>query len=189
VVGASTGGVVALQQLVGGLHPSCPPLLITQHMPPDYTARLARRLNDLGTLKVAEATDGAALRADHAYIAPGGRHLAIARQGAGYVCRVYDGSPVSGHKPSVDVLFQSAAREVGSAAIGVILTGMGRDRADGLLQIRHAGGQTFGQDEQSSVVYGMPGAAMKIGAVGIERPIEELAPEVARACRLQRRSA
>ena len=181
-IGASTGGVVALQQIIQGMSLPCPGILITQHMPPGYTSRLAHRLNNLGSLQVVEASDGLAVLPDHAYIAPGGVHLELGKRSGNYVCRLHDGPSVSGHKPSVDVLFQSVAIHAGNVALGVILTGMGRDGADGLLQVRNAGGRTFGQDEQSCVVYGMPKAAKMIGAVCIERPVSKLASEIMKAC-------
>ena len=181
-IGASTGGVVALQQIIQGLSAPCPGILITQHMPPGYTSRLAHRLNNLGTLQVAEASDGLAVLPGHAYIAPGGVHLELGKRSGNYVCRLNDGPSVSGHKPSVDILFESVAVHAGDAALGVILTGMGRDGADGLLKVRNAGGRTFGQDEQSCVVYGMPKAARMIGAVCVERPVDRLASEIMKAC-------
>ena len=188
-IGASTGGVVALQQILQGMTSPCPGILITQHMPPGYTNRLAHRLNNLGTLQVVEAREGLAVLPDHVYIAPGGVHLELGKRSGTYVCRLHDGPPVSGHKPSVDILFQSVAAHAGNAALGVILTGMGRDGADGLLKVRNAGGRTFGQDEQSCVVYGMPKAAKMIGAVCVERPVDKLASEIMKACAAPSRPA
>ncbi len=182
-IGASTGGVEALRDIICTLPPDSPAILIVQHMPERFTASFAARLNSLSALTVAEASDGARLLQGHVYLAPGGRHLRLARSGAAYHCAIDDGPPVSGHRPSVDVLFHSVAQVAGSAAIGVILTGMGRDGADGLAAMRAAGAVTFGQDEASSVVYGMPRAAMLAGGVQHELPLSRIAEEMIRAAR------
>ena len=164
-VGASTGGVEALKTLLMGLPENCPPTLITQHMPPRFTTGFAERLNRECPMKVSEAADGEVIEAGHAYIAPGSHHLEIVRAGNGHICRLSDGPPVSGHRPSVDVLFRSAARVCAKSAVAAILTGMGKDGAEGLLELRRAGGVTLGQDEESSLIYGMPRAAFERGAV------------------------
>lgn len=177
-VGASTGGVEALQQLLTPLPAASPPILVTQHMPPGFTTSFARRLDDRCSMTVLEATDGQRIASGHVYIASGGRHLKLARAGDHFVCRVADGPLVSGHRPSVDVLFASVAVAAGRNAIGVILTGMGQDGAAGLLQMRQAGGRTLGQDEASCLIYGMPKVAKQMGAVEAERPLSRLPGEI-----------
>jgi two-component system, chemotaxis family, protein-glutamate methylesterase/glutaminase len=173
-VGASTGGVEALQRMLTRLPATSPALLITQHMPPGFTTAFANRLDGQCAITVLEATDGRRVLPGHAYIAPGARHLELRRSGAHYECRVHEGPAVSGHRPSVDVLFRSVAATVGAHALGIILTGMGRDGADGLLEMRKAGARTLGQNEASCVIYGMPKAAMQAGAVQTEMPLERL---------------
>ena len=164
-IGSSTGGVEALLSILTLFPDTCPPTVITQHMPATFTASFAARLDRASGAKVQEATDGALLEAGKVYVAPGGAtHLEVVRS-AGLRCRLTQGDPVSGHRPSVDVLFNSVAHAVGDKAVGVILTGMGRDGAQGLLAMRGAGAKTLGQDEQSCVVYGMPRSAFEIGAV------------------------
>ncbi|MBI1686901.1 protein-glutamate methylesterase/protein-glutamine glutaminase [Caulobacter hibisci] len=164
-IGSSTGGVEALLAILTQFPETCPPTVITQHMPATFTASFAARLDRASGAKVQEATDGALLEPGKVYVAPGGAtHLEVVRS-AGLRCRLTAGDPVSGHRPSVDVLFRSVAQAVGEKAVGAILTGMGRDGAQGLLQMRQAGARTVGQDEASCVVYGMPRAAFEIGAV------------------------
>jgi len=164
-IGSSTGGVEALLAILTMFPDTCPPTVITQHMPATFTASFAARLDRASGAKVQEATDGAMLEPGKVYVAPGGAtHLEVVRS-AGLRCRLVQGDPVSGHRPSVDVLFNSVANAVGDKAVGVILTGMGRDGAQGLLAMRNARAKTLGQDEQSCVVYGMPRAAFEIGAV------------------------
>jgi len=164
-IGSSTGGVEALLQILTLFPETCPPTVITQHMPATFTASFAARLDRASGARVQEATDGALLEPGKVYVAPGGAtHLEVVRS-AGLRCRLVAGDPVSGHRPSVDVLFNSVANAVGDKAVGVILTGMGRDGAQGLLTLRKAGAKTLGQDEQSCVVYGMPRSAFEIGAV------------------------
>jgi two-component system, chemotaxis family, protein-glutamate methylesterase/glutaminase len=181
-VGASTGGVEALKTLLLGLPADCPPVLITQHMPPRFTAGFAQRLDRECPMKVSEATDEAAIEPGHAYIAPGSHHLEIARQGSRNVCRLSEGATVSGHRPSVDVLFRSAARVVGKSAVGAILTGMGKDGAEGLLELRRAGAITLGQDEGTSLIYGMPRVAFERGAVMRQHSLEHMADAILDAC-------
>lgn len=176
-IGASTGGVVAVQSLLTALPSDCPAVLITQHMPPAFTKSFAARLNQNSALTVTEATDGQLIQSGHAYVAPGDSHLEVYTNQHGMVCRLRDAPPVSGHRPSVDVLFQSVAKQVGQYALGAILTGMGRDGADGLLSMRQAGSMTLGQSESSCVVYGMPKAAKEIGAVTTELSLERIAHE------------
>jgi two-component system chemotaxis response regulator CheB len=181
-IGASTGGVVAIQSILSALPPSCPGIVIAQHMPPAFTKSFAARLNQNCALTVIEARDGDQIKPGHAYVAPGGYHLEVYRKKQGLTCRLQDGPLVSGHRPSVDVLFQSVAAQVGASALGVILTGMGRDGADGLLVMRKAGAATFGQAPDSCVVYGMPRAANEIGAVTVELSLDEIAREISSAC-------
>jgi two-component system chemotaxis response regulator CheB len=164
-IGSSTGGVEALLSILTLFPETCPPTVITQHMPATFTASFAARLDRASGAKVQEATDGALLEPGKVYVAPGGAtHLEVVRS-AGLRCRLVQGDPVSGHRPSVDVLFNSVAAAVGDKAVGAILTGMGRDGAQGLLAMRKAGAKTLGQDEASCVVYGMPRSAFEIGAV------------------------
>jgi len=177
-IGASTGGVEALQQLLVQLPAESPAVLITQHMPPGFTSSFAKRLDTRCAVSVIEATDGRRVLPGHAYIAPGALHLELVRTGAHFACRLHDGPPVSGHRPSVDVLFHSIAGTAGRNAIGMILTGMGRDGADGLLAMRKAGARTFGQSEASCLIYGMPKAAMQVGAVETELPLDQLARKI-----------
>jgi two-component system chemotaxis response regulator CheB len=181
-IGASTGGVEALHRVLQALPADSPAVIITQHMPPAFTASFAARLDRECAIVVAEARDGVRVLPGHAYIAPGGRHLELGRSGANYVCKLHDGPPVSGHRPSVDVLFRSVARSAGRNALGVIMTGMGRDGADGLLEMRNAGARTMGQDEASCVVYGMPKVARDVGAVEVEVPLQKIAPEIVARC-------
>jgi two-component system chemotaxis response regulator CheB len=177
-VGASTGGVEALHTLLTQLPANAPAVVVTQHMPPGFTTSFARRLDQQCAMTVSEAMDGQRIMPGHVYIAPGARHLEVVRTGAHHACRIHDGPPVSGHRPSVDVLFGSVAAAVGAQAVGMILTGMGRDGAVGLLQMRRAGARTLGQSEASCVVYGMPKAAMQAGAVEVELPLDQLAREI-----------
>ena len=181
-VGASTGGVEALKMLLLGLPADCPPVLITQHMPPRFTTGFAQRLDRECPMKVSEATDDEPIEPGHVYIAPGSHHLEIARHGSRNVCRLFEGATVSGHRPSVDVLFRSAARTTGKNAVGAILTGMGKDGAEGLLELRRAGAITLGQDEGSSLIYGMPRVAFERGAVMRQYPLEHMAEAILDAC-------
>ena len=177
-VGASTGGVEALQELLTALPANAPPILVTQHMPAGFTASFARRLDERCSMSIVEASDGRRVMPGHVYIANGSQHLELARSGAHFHCHLHDGPPVSGHRPSVDVLFASVAAAAGEAAIGVILTGMGQDGAAGLLKMRKAGARTFGQDEASCLIYGMPKAAKLMGAVETERPLVRLPRDI-----------
>jgi two-component system, chemotaxis family, protein-glutamate methylesterase/glutaminase len=163
-IGASTGGTEALREILEALPPDAPGVVIVQHMPEVFTAAFARRLNETCRIEVKEAVDGDRVLDGRALIAPGNKHLVVRRDGAHYRVAVTDGPLVSRHRPSVDVLFQSVATAAGINAIGVILTGMGNDGAAGLLDMRQAGAVTIAQDEASSVVFGMPGAAIAKGA-------------------------
>lgn len=173
-IGASTGGVEALSFLLGELPAGLPPIIVVQHMPPRFTGSFAGRLNAASALEVLEGEDGMELRPGRAIIAPGGYQLEIAKRGARMTCRVFEGELVSGHAPSVDVMFHSVAEALKNAAIGVILTGMGHDGAQGLLAMRKAGAKTFGQDQRSSLVYGMPRAAAERGAVDVQLPLARM---------------
>ncbi|WEX88136.1 protein-glutamate O-methylesterase CheB [Sinorhizobium garamanticum] len=177
-MGASTGGVEALITVLQKFPANCPPTVITQHMPHTFTRSFAERLNRLCAPSVQEATDGARLEIGKIYLAPGGeRHLQVANAAAP-CCRLVDRAPVNGHRPSVDVLFDSVAELAGRNAIGVILTGMGRDGASGLLKMRHAGALTFGQNEKTCVVYGMPRVAYELGAVETQLPLGSIGEEI-----------
>lgn len=179
-IGASTGGVEALQQVLMRLPATAPAVLITQHMPAGFTASFARRLDTQCAVTVQEATDGRRVLPGHVYIAPGALHLELVRTGSHHECRVRNGELVSGHRPSVDVLFHSVATAAGRSAVGIILTGMGRDGAAGLLEMHRTGARTLGQTEASCVVYGMPKAAMQAGAVEAEFPLDRIAEEIVR---------
>ncbi|ABE59371.1 MULTISPECIES: protein-glutamate methylesterase/protein-glutamine glutaminase [Chromohalobacter] len=164
IIGASTGGTEAIRHVLEPLPANSPAVLITQHMPGGFTKSFAERLDKLCRISVKEAVDGERVLPGHAYIAPGDWHMKLARSGANYVIRLDDAPPVNRHRPSVDVLFHSAAQSAGRNAIGVILTGMGRDGAAGLLEMRQAGSYTLAQDEESCVVFGMPREAIVAGA-------------------------
>ena len=182
LIGASTGGVEALKELLLRLPVDCPPVLVTQHMPARFTPAFAQRLDNECPMMVSEATHNQRIEAGHVYIAPGAFHLELARVGSHFECSLNDGPTVSGHRPSADVLFRSAARVAGSMAIGVILTGMGKDGADGLLELRQIGAMTLGQDEASSLIYGMPRVAFERGAIMRQRPLSEMADAIIDAC-------
>jgi len=177
-VGASTGGTEAIKDFLLGFPADCPPTLIVQHMPENFTASFAKRLDSLCAPRVIEAQGGERLEPGTVYIAPGHSHLQIRRQGGGYVTDLLATPPVNRHRPSVDVLFDSAAELVGKQAVGVILTGMGKDGAQGLLRMRQAGARTFGQDEASCVVYGMPREAALVGAVEEVSSLENMSRRV-----------
>jgi two-component system chemotaxis response regulator CheB len=181
-IGASTGGVEALREVLCGLPADSPAVVVTQHMQAGFTTRFAERLNTLAQVTVQEAADGQRILPGHVYIAPGNWHLEVVRTGANYTCRLNDGPAVSGHRPSVDVLFRSVATSARGNAIGVILTGMGKDGAEGLKQMRAAGAATIGQNEATCIVYGMPKAAATLGATQVELPIEKVAAAVLDRC-------
>jgi two-component system chemotaxis response regulator CheB len=163
-IGASTGGTEAIKEVLMRLPPDCPGVVIAQHIPKAFSTPFARRLNDCCPVSVCEAQDGQQVLAGHAYIAPGDRHLMLVRDGTRYVCRLDDGVPVNRHKPSVDVLFRSVAQNAGRNAIGALLTGMGKDGSRGLKEMLDSGSRTIAQDEATSVVWGMPGEAVTLGA-------------------------
>ncbi len=178
IVGASTGGTEAIRELLVPLPPDAPAVLIAQHMPPGFTKSFAQRLNTLCRIAVKEAEHGERVLPGHAYIAPGHAHLLLARSGANYLAHLSDEPPVNRHRPSVDVLFRSAATHAGKNAIGVILTGMGRDGAAGLLEMKRAGARTFAQDEASCVVFGMPREAIALGGADEVVPLSEMSRRV-----------
>ena len=177
-IGASTGGTEATRELLAGLPHDAPAVLITQHMPPGFTRNYAARLDGLCRIAVKEAIDGERVLPGHAYIAPGGRHLAVERAGADVVARVRDGDPVNRHRPSVEVLFLSAARTVGRHALGVMLTGMGADGATAMKAMRDAGSWNVAQDAASCVVFGMPREAIAAGAVHEVLPLAQIGPRL-----------
>ena len=186
-IGASTGGVEALLTILSTFTADCPATVVTQHMPASFTGSFAARLDKASGASVSEAVDGAILKPGHVYIAPGGlTHLEVS--GAMPRCRLSQGDTVSGHRPSVDMLFGSVAR-LRRPMTGVILTGMGRDGAKGLLEMRNAGGHTLGQDEASSVVYGMPRVAHEIGAVERQLPLSRLSSAILDLCAASPRAA
>jgi two-component system chemotaxis response regulator CheB len=174
-VGASTGGTEALRVFLAALPTGCPPVVIVQHMPEGFTRAFAERLNRECGIDVEEARDGDRLQTGKALIAPGNRHMLVHRNGEELAVQIIDGPLVSRHRPSVDVLFRSMAISVGSKAVGIIMTGMGDDGADGLLEMKQAGATTIAQDEASCVVFGMPKEAISRGAVSVVAPLEHLA--------------
>jgi len=177
-VGASTGGTEAIKEFLLGVPADCPPILIVQHMPESFTASFARRLDSLCPPRVIEAQGNEKIEPGTVYIAPGHSHLLIRRGNSGFLTELAATPPVNRHRPSVDVLFDSAASLVGRKAVAVILTGMGKDGAQGLLRLRQAGARTFGQDEASCVVYGMPREAFLVGAVEEQCSLDEMARRV-----------
>jgi two-component system chemotaxis response regulator CheB len=186
-IGSSTGGVEALRDIFMTLPANCPPIVMTQHMPQHFTPSFAARLDSLSQVVVAEATHGARLLPGHAYLAPGSRHLKIAKSAGELVCQLDDAPPVSSHRPSVDVLFDSVAKTVGAGAVGVILTGMGKDGAQGMLHMHEQGAYTVGQNQTSCVVYGMPKAAAALGAIDKELPLSDIAAHVLSYCERERK--
>ncbi|HEX7156098.1 MAG TPA: chemotaxis response regulator protein-glutamate methylesterase [Burkholderiaceae bacterium] len=174
-IGASTGGTEAIREVLMRLPPDSPAVLITQHMPPGFTRSFAARLDSLCKISVCEASDGERVLPGHAYIAPGDRHMRLARSGANYVVAIDDGDPVNRHRPSVEVLFKSVAAVAGANALGVMLTGMGRDGAAAMLEMKHAGSFNIAQDEATCVVYGMPKEAIALGAVDEVLPVTRIA--------------
>ena len=177
-IGASTGGTEATKEVLINLPADSPAVMITQHMPPGFTKSYAARLDGLCRIGVKEAQDGERVLPGHAYIAPGGLHLSVERSGANYIARVKDGEPVNRHKPSVEVLFQSAARGVGPNALAIMLTGMGADGAKAMKEMRDAGSHNLAQDEASCVVFGMPREAIAAGAVHEVLPLTQIAPRL-----------
>ena len=178
VIGASTGGTEAIKEILIDMPADCPPILIVQHMPEGFTKSYAARLNSLCDITVAEAIQNERIVAGRAYLAPGGFHLSIARSNGYYACQISEDAAVNHHRPSVDVLFNSVAKIAKKNAIGIILTGMGKDGAAGLKVLHDLGCKTFAQDEASCVVFGMPKEAIARGAVDIIAPIHEMAESI-----------
>ncbi|NLM74415.1 MAG: chemotaxis response regulator protein-glutamate methylesterase [Clostridiaceae bacterium] len=174
-IGASTGGPDAISKILMEMPATSPGIVVVQHIPPLFSAIFAERLNSTTKLNAKEAQTGDLVEQGKILVAPGGKHMAIKKSGSGYKVECFDGEKVNGHRPSVDVLFESVAKEAGSKAIGVILTGMGSDGAKGLLTMKNSGAHTIGQDENTSVVYGMPRVAYEIGAVVEQLPLDKIA--------------
>ena len=177
-LGASTGGTEAIKEVLVRLPPDAPGMVIAQHIPEAFSGPFAQRMDGCSQVRVFEAQDGQQILPGHVYIAPGSHHLLVARDGARFVCRLNDGPPVNRHRPSVDVLFRSVAQNAGQNAIGVLLTGMGDDGARGLKEVQEAGAPTIAQDEKTSVVWGMPGAAVKLGAADDVLPLLKVADRI-----------
>ncbi len=180
-IGASTGGVEAIRVVLSTMPTDCPPIVIAQHMPPGFTSRFAARLDEVTELKVVEAEDRMPLENGHAYVAKGDHHLRVERSSGQLKCRLTQDELASGHRPSVDVLFESVAKTVGPMAVGAILTGMGRDGARGLKMMRDAGAYTVGQSQASALVYGMPRVAFEEGAVIEQSAVEGITARLAAA--------
>ena len=181
-IGSSTGGTEALKDVLKGMPKNCPPILMTQHIPPAFSDAFSQRLDNLCQISVCQAKAGMPLELGHAYLAPGDRHLKIVRGASGLQCALFDGDKVNGHIPAVDVLFDSAAALIGKNAVAALLTGMGSDGAKGMKAIHDAGGKTIAQDERSSVVWGMPGAAVKIGAAQRILPLKRILEALLQDC-------
>lgn len=180
-IGASTGGTEAIKDVLMDMHADTPGIVITQHIPEAFSGPFAQRMDRISPMNVCEAQNGMQILSGHAYIAPGNRHLMVARDGARYICILSDGPAVNRHRPSVDVLFRSVAQNAGPNAVGAILTGMGDDGARGLKEMKDAGAYTIAQDEKSSVVWGMPGEAVKQGAVDEILPLSVIAQRLLKA--------
>ena len=174
-IGSSTGGTVALSELLQSFPKNAPGTVVVQHMPSGFTESFAQRLSEICDVDVKEAKDGDIISMGTVYIAPGDLHMVVKRVGGHYKIQIGTGKKVSGHRPSVDVMFNSVSKHVGANAIGVILTGMGSDGAKGMLAMKNSGAYTIGQDERSCVVYGMPKVAFEIGAVQTQQPLENIA--------------
>ncbi|WP_020654197.1 protein-glutamate methylesterase/protein-glutamine glutaminase [Massilia niastensis] len=174
IIGASTGGTEAIREFLMQMPSDCPGILIAQHMPEGFTSSFAKRLDALCRISVVESQGNERVLPGHAYIAPGHSHLLLARSGANYMTRLEQSPPVNRHRPSVDVLFRSAAQAAGKNAVGVILTGMGKDGAAGMLEMRNAGAHNFAQDEASCIVFGMPREAIALGAAHDVGPLQAL---------------
>jgi len=179
-IGASTGGTEAIKDVLIDMPAAAPGIVITQHIPEHFSAPFAKRMDRATAMTVCEATDGQQILPGHVYIAPGKYHLLVERSGARYICRLSDGPPVNRHKPSVDVLFRSVAQNVGRNAISVLLTGMGDDGAKGMMEMKEAGASTIAQDEKTSVVWGMPGEAVKLGCVDEVLALNSVASSIVR---------
>lgn len=182
-IGSSTGGTEALRCVLERMPADAPAIVMAQHIPVAFSASLAQRLDGVSAMRVCQASDGQPITPGHAYLAPGNQHLRVVRSGARLICRLSDDDPVSGHRPSVDVLFDSVARACGRNAVAVMLTGMGTDGAAAMQTLHRAGARTLAQDEASSVVWGMPGAAYRLGAVDKLVPLDDMAQAALNATR------
>ena len=177
-IGASTGGTEAIKEVISQLPPWTPGIVVTQHIPVTFSSQFAERMNQNSAMTFCQATDGQQILPGHGYIAPGDRHLTVVRDGARFVCRLLDSEPVNRHKPSVEVMFKSVASNVGANAMGVMLTGMGADGSEAMGDLQRAGAPTIAQDEASSVVWGMPGEAVKRGHVDEVQPLPQIAERI-----------
>ncbi len=186
-LGASTGGTEAIRHVLCEMPADAPAIVIAQHIPKAFSGPFAKRMDQCCAMAVAEAVDGEPVARGHVYIAPGDRHLLLVREGGRYRLRLSDGPPVQRHKPSVDVLFRSVAQAAGPNAVGVMLTGMGRDGAECMKEMREAGATNIAQDEATSVVWGMPGAAYEVGAVHALHPLEQIAARILQLAEVQGR--
>jgi two-component system chemotaxis response regulator CheB len=181
-IGASTGGTEAIKELLVDMPANAPGIVISQHIPEAFSGPFARRMDGCSAMTVYEAKDGQQILPGHVYIAPGSKHLIVERSGSRYLCRLNDGPPVNRHKPSVDVMFRSVSQNVGPNAIGAILTGMGNDGAAGLKEMQENGAPTIAQDENSSVVWGMPGEAVKLGGADHILPLDKITQKILKFC-------
>jgi two-component system chemotaxis response regulator CheB len=177
-LGASTGGTEAIKDVVAGLPDNTPPIVISQHLPAAFSESFAKHVNQASAMTACLAKDGQQILPGNIYIAPGDKHLLVVRDGARYICKLDDGEPVNRHKPAVDVMFNSVAQNVGANAISVLLTGMGADGAKGMKAMHDAGAKTLIQDEASSVVWGMPGEAYKLGCADYVQPLDQVAKQI-----------
>lgn len=188
-IGASTGGTEAIRAVLSEIPATAPGIVVVQHMPESFTPSFAKRLDGLCRIRVKEAENGDRILPGHAYIAPGHSHLQVRRRGADYVCELSRGAPVNRHRPSVDVLFDSVAEQVGSRAVAALLTGMGKDGAKGMLAIYKAGGYTIAQDEATCVVYGMPREAVVLGGVHETAALGQIAARLVASLLCRERAA
>lgn len=188
-IGASTGGTEAIKAVLERMPADAPAIVITQHIPAMFSGPFAARMDRSSAMSVCEARNGQQIVPGHAYIAPGDKHLEVMRDGARYVCKLTDAPPENRHRPSVDVLFKSVARYAGQNAVGAILTGMGEDGARGLLEMKNCGASTVIQDEATCVVWGMPGAAWKLGAADRALPLDSIAAELLALSAADKRAA
>lgn len=179
-IGSSTGGTEAVKEVIRLMPADAPAIVVTQHIPAAFSGPFAQRLNTVGAMRACEAQDGQQIVPGHVYVAPGGLHLRVVRSGARYMCQLSDAAPECFQRPAVDVLFRSVAEHVGPNAVAAVLTGMGEDGARGLLQLRQAGARTLVQDEATSVVWGMPGAAFKLGGAEQVLPLPQIAEQLLR---------
>ncbi len=181
-IGASTGGIEAIKEVLISMPANTPAIIISQHIPAAFSEPFARRMDGCCAMTVYEAKDGQQILPGHVYIAPGSHHLLVERSGSRYLCRLNDGAPVNRHKPSVDVMFRSVCQTVGSNAVGTILTGMGDDGARGLKELQEVGVPTIAQDKKTSVVWGMPGEAVKMGGADFVLPLDKITGKLLELC-------